>query len=85
MKLVIAGKPSVDMALAKALGVTGKKNGYMEGYGSPVETSERSSEAPPTEPTGETDYIISWCVGLDLRMLTVMMKGIGSGTLMIFR
>lgn len=31
MKLVIAEKPSVGMALAKALGVTGKKNGYVEG------------------------------------------------------
>jgi len=30
MKLVIAEKPSVGMALAKALGVTGKKNGYVE-------------------------------------------------------
>ncbi len=31
MKLVIAEKPSVGMAMAKALGVTGKKNGYVEG------------------------------------------------------
>ncbi len=31
MKLVIAEKPSVVMALAKALGITGKKNGYVEG------------------------------------------------------
>lgn len=31
MKLVIAEKPSVGMALAKALGVTDKKNGYVEG------------------------------------------------------
>ena len=31
MKLVIAEKPSVGMALAKALGVTGKKDGYVEG------------------------------------------------------
>ena len=31
MKLVIAEKPSVGMALAKALGVTGMKNGYVEG------------------------------------------------------
>ena len=33
MKLVIAEKPSVGMALAKALGVAGKKNGYVEGGG----------------------------------------------------
>lgn len=31
MQLVIAEKPSVGMALAKALGVSGKKNGYVEG------------------------------------------------------
>lgn len=33
MQLVIAEKPSVGMALAKALGVTTKKDGYMEGNG----------------------------------------------------
>jgi len=33
MQLVIAEKPSVGMALAKALGVTDKKDGYMEGNG----------------------------------------------------
>ena len=33
MQLVIAEKPSVGMALAKALGVTAKKDGYMEGNG----------------------------------------------------
>ena len=33
MKLVIAEKPSVGMALAKVLGVTGKQNGYVEGNG----------------------------------------------------
>lgn len=33
MQLVIAEKPSVGMALAKALGVTEKKNGYVEGNG----------------------------------------------------
>ena len=31
MKLVIAEKPSVGLALAKALGVTGRKKGYIEG------------------------------------------------------
>ena len=33
MQLIIAEKPSVGMALAKALGVTDKKDGYMEGNG----------------------------------------------------
>lgn len=33
MQLVIAEKPSVGMALAKALGVTTKKDGYIEGNG----------------------------------------------------
>ena len=33
MKLVIAEKPSVGMALAKVLGVTEKQNGYVEGNG----------------------------------------------------
>lgn len=31
MQLVVAEKPSVGMALAKALGVSGKKDGYVEG------------------------------------------------------
>ena len=64
MQLVIAEKPSVGVAPAKALGVTEKKDGYIEGCGSPVATSEheKCSEAP-TEPTGETGYIVSWCVG----------------------
>ena len=34
MQLVIAEKPSVGVALAKALGVTDKKDGYIEGGGS---------------------------------------------------
>ena len=33
MQLVIAEKPSVGVALAKALGVTDKKDGYIEGNG----------------------------------------------------
>ena len=33
MQLVIAEKPSVGVALAKALGVTEKKDGYIEGNG----------------------------------------------------
>lgn len=31
MQLVIAEKPSVGMALAKALGVSGKNDGFIEG------------------------------------------------------
>ena len=33
MKLVICEKPSVGAAVAAALGVTGKKDGYIEGNG----------------------------------------------------
>ena len=33
MKLVIAEKPSVGAAIAAALGVTGKKDGYIENNG----------------------------------------------------
>ena len=64
MILVIAEKPSVAQTIAAALGVKNKKDGYIEGCGSPVATSkgQRSLEAP-TEPGGETRYLISWCVG----------------------
>ena len=33
MKLVICEKPSVGAAVAAALGVTGRKDGYIEGNG----------------------------------------------------
>ena len=33
LKLVIAEKPSVAMNLAKALGATNRKDGYLEGAG----------------------------------------------------
>jgi len=47
MKLVIAEKPSVAFSIAKALGISGKKDGYIEGGGrSPAD-----------------NYIITWCVG----------------------
>ena len=64
MILVIAEKPSVAQTIAAALGAKEKKDGYIEGCGSPVATSkgQRPLEAP-TEPTGETGYLISWCVG----------------------
>ena len=64
MILVIAEKPSVAQTIAAALGVKNKKDGFIEGCGSPVATSkgQRSLEAP-TEPGGETRYLISWCVG----------------------
>lgn len=54
-RLVIAEKPSVAMSIAKVLGATARKEGHMEGRGSPVATSkcQRHLEAP-TEPTGET-------------------------------
>ena len=53
-RLVIAEKPSVAMSIAKVLGATARKEGHMEGRGSPVATSkcQRHLEAP-TEPTGE--------------------------------
>ena len=64
MKLIIAEKPSVAKSIASALGVKSGADGYFLGCGSPVATSEREkrSEAP-TEPAGETGYIVSWCVG----------------------
>lgn len=63
-KLVICEKPSVAKSIASALGVTSRAEGYFEGCGSPVATSEchGHSEAP-TEPTGETGWLISWCIG----------------------
>ena len=63
-KLVICEKPSVAKSIASALGVTSRADGYFEGCGSPVATSEchGHSEAP-TEPTGETRWLISWCIG----------------------
>ena len=62
--LVIAEKPSVAQSIAAVLGARQKKDGYMEGCGSPVATSkgQRPLEAP-TEPAGETGYLVSWCVG----------------------
>lgn len=64
MKLVLAEKPSVAQSIAKVLGATKREYGYWEGCGSPVATSEfyQNSEAP-TEPTGETGYVVSWCIG----------------------
>ena len=64
MKLIIAEKPSVAKSIASALGATTRADGYFEGCGSPVATSEcqRHSEAP-TEPAGETGLVVSWCVG----------------------
>lgn len=61
MQLVVAEKSSVGMALAKALGVSDRKDGYIEGCGLPVATSEckQHSEAP-TEPTGETRCFQLW-------------------------
>ena len=63
-KLVICEKPSVAKSIASALGGTSRADGYFEGCGSPVATSEchGHSEAP-TEPAGETRWLISWCIG----------------------
>ena len=63
-RLVIAEKPSVAMSIAKVLGATARKEGHMEGRGSPVATSkcQRHLEAP-TEPTGEAGWLVSWCIG----------------------
>ena len=63
-KLVIAEKPSVAQSLAAVIGATDRKDGYLERCGSPVATSECAghSEAP-TEPSGETGWRVSWCVG----------------------
>ena len=63
-RLVIAEKPSVAMSIAKVLGATARKEGHMEGCGSPVATSKRQRRLEaPTEPTGETGWLVSWCVG----------------------
>ena len=63
-KLIVTEKNSVAQAIAKALGITKRRDGYLEGRGSPVATSkcQQHLEAP-TEPTGETEYLVSWCVG----------------------
>ena len=63
-KLIVAEKPSVAQAIAKALGITKRRDGYLEGRGSPVATSkcQQHLEAP-TEPTGETECLVSWCIG----------------------
>lgn len=62
--LVIAEKPSVAQSIAAVLGAKQKKDGYIEGCGSPVATSkgQRPLEAT-TEPGGENGYLVSWCVG----------------------
>ena len=63
-RLVIAEKPSVAMSIAKVLGATARKEGHMEGCGSPVATSKRQRRLEaPTEPTGEIGWLVSWCVG----------------------
>ena len=64
IQLVIAEKPSVARAIAQVLGASEKRDGYLEGRGSPVATSkcQRHLEAP-TEPTGETGWLVSWCIG----------------------
>lgn len=63
-KLVIAEKPSVAQSLAAVIGADTRKDGYLEGCGSPVATSvSQGRTEAPTEPTGETGWRVSWCVG----------------------
>ena len=51
-RLVIAEKPSVAKSLASVLGSANRRDGYLEGRGSPVATSVQTEA--PTEPAGET-------------------------------
>ena len=60
-RLVIAEKPSVAKSLASALGSANRRDGYLEGRGSPVATSVQTEA--PTEPAGETGWLVSWCLG----------------------
>ncbi|MCD8159614.1 MAG: DNA topoisomerase 3 [Clostridiales bacterium] len=63
-KLVICEKPSVGQSISKVLGATQRCDGYLEGCGSPVATSKCQGHLEaPTEPKGETGYVVSWCVG----------------------
>ncbi len=63
-QLVIAEKPSVARAISQVLEAGAKRDGYWEGRGSPVATSKCQGHLEaPTEPTGETDWLVSWCVG----------------------
>ncbi len=64
IQLVIAEKPSVARAIAQVLGASEKRDGYLEGRGSPVATSKCQGHLEaPTEPTGETGWLVSWCIG----------------------
>ena len=60
-RLVIAEKPSVAKSLASVLGSANRRDGYLEGRGSPVATSVQTEA--PTEPAGETGWLVSWCLG----------------------
>ena len=63
-RLVIAEKPSVAQSIAAVLGARERRAGYMEGCGSPGATSKCQGRLEaPTEPTGETGYLVSWCFG----------------------
>ena len=51
-------------AIAQVLGASEKRDGYLEGRGSPVATSKCQGHLEaPTEPTGETGWLVSWCIG----------------------
>ena len=77
-RLVIAEKPSVAKSLAAVLGAANRRDGYLEGRGSPVATSVQteapvSASAPvgtgrlpladSTRAAGETGWLVSWCLG----------------------
>ena len=57
MKLVICEKPSVGAAVAAALGVREKKDGYIEGKGHADEVwKERQDPRPLHAGTGKSPY-----------------------------
>lgn len=58
MKLVIAEKPSVAQSIARVIGASSRRDGYMEGprrSGGPAPRADRSG--------AETGYLVSWCLG----------------------
>ena len=64
MRLVITEKPSVAKSISAVLGANKRQDGYLEGCGSPVATSGcQGHPEAPTEPAGETGFLISWCFG----------------------
>ena len=58
MKLVIAEKPSVAQSIARVIGATIQRDGYLEG---PCRSSEPAFRADRSG--AETGYLVSWCLG----------------------